>query len=95
MSVSTEKSVDCGKYFLKGDLEMSSAQKHAKLANAIREYRGAWDSHNKKWIRAHRPHLLAYVSRWIVASCLPLGETLEKINGFKSAAEMDEWLKGL
>lgn len=71
---------------------MNRNEKLAKLARATREWRGAWDATNEKWIRPPQPKAVQRVAKWIVQLGLELTSTLQTLAGFKSYKEFDAWL---
>ncbi len=76
---------------------MTRAKKIHKLANAIREYRGAKSSmaEDAYWLRSPKPSALARVVDWLSRLKLNAAECVQRINAFKSYQECGEWLKTL
>ena len=75
---------------------MTKTIKLHKLANAIRDYRGAINTSSGKWV--HAPKITAWPR---VAACLDRLELSagpairEMIDGFKTQAEMNKFLDNL
>lgn len=77
-----------------GVKEMSNGEKIKKLANAIKRYRGAYNSRTKVWIR--RPEQGARSAVVICLERLGLTENeMALIDGFASFDQFYQWLEGL
>lgn len=74
---------------------MNHNEKVAKLGNAIREYRGSYDSKTKKWIRPENKGALTRVKTWlsrIGRSQDQIPKDVERIDGFAHTDEFRQWI---
>jgi hypothetical protein len=82
---------------------MTRSERINKLGNAIKLYRGIYNSETGKWIRPPQPNKRADVERWL--NTLRIGKyyhhpdkeqvvkDLARIDGFKTRTEYAEWIK--
>lgn len=75
---------------------MNRNQKLAKLVNAVREWRGVWDSSKKKWKIPANERAVYRVDRWLRElkvedpdGCIAL------IQDFNEWAQFNEWVQRL
>lgn len=73
---------------------MTRPERIQKLANAIKEFRGAYDSRTGKWIRTPKPHAITRVYKWLDALGLPASD-IEKIQGFKTLDEFHVYIRAI
>jgi hypothetical protein len=72
---------------------MNRNLKIGKLARAVKEWRGAYDSREERWIRTPDKSALPRVVRWLHELGLGTQENVEKIGTFKSYRDFDAWLR--
>lgn len=77
---------------------MTRSERKQKLANAIKQYRGAYDVKSGKWIIAPEIKKRRQIVDWL----LKLGRTHDQIeadavaiDGFKTRAEFEAWMEAL
>lgn len=71
---------------------MSKNDRIHKLANAIREYRGARSEAHGKWIRPPKPGVIARVYRWMDELGIPRGDRV-LIDNFNTVEEFHAWVE--
>ena len=74
---------------------MSKNEKLHKLANAIREYRGARNAAHGKWIRPPKPVARRRVERWLGELGLDVAGSMVRIDAFETAGEFQDWVRGI
>lgn len=77
---------------------MSRDEKIGKLARAIRRYRGAYNTHTGKWLRAPEHKAGAYVRTWLFKLDMAdsvIEESMDKIDGLKTHNEFNAWISKL
>lgn len=74
---------------------MSKNEKLHKLANAIREYRGARSEAHGKWIRPPNPAARGRVERWLGELGLDVAGSMARIDAFETAGEFQAWVAKL
>lgn len=76
---------------------MTRTEKVKKLANAIREYRGASstpaDADNVLWKYPPKPSAVTRVKAWLERLKLDIADSMKRIDGFKSFGEFEAWLR--
>lgn len=73
--------------------DMSRTEKLSKLANAVRDYRGA--TNNAQWQRPPKHAEIERVKRWLRRLDLDVDACLTRINNFTTCDEFDRWMKSL
>lgn len=71
---------------------MTKNTKLAKLAHAIRDYRGTYDPETGKWRRAPDQSARPRVERWLGELKLDVAGSLTLIDSFKTTDDMRAWL---
>lgn len=74
---------------------MTRAKKIAKLANAIRDYRGAYNAATLVWRIRPIPSAAPRVERWLKELGMDVAATMPAIDGFKTKGEFSAWLAKL
>lgn len=74
---------------------MTKTIKLRKLANAIREYRGAKTPDQKFWVHLPKPAAIGRVRVCLDRLNACTSENFELIDGFQKESEFLEWLKKL
>lgn len=72
---------------------MTRTAKIVKLANAVREYRGLYDSVSKKWKRPPVKSALKRIVRWMEELGLEPVNEMKAIDNFKTTDDLNEWIK--
>lgn len=74
---------------------MTRTAKIQKLANAVKDYLGAYGATTGIWIRAPKPKEIDRVKRCIERLNIPLDDALAKIHGFHNVTEFNAWIEKL
>lgn len=74
---------------------MSRADKLHKLANAIRDYRGAFHADTGVWIRGPKYAAASRVIRWLESLGINTNEGLKAIRDFRTLDEFRAWFRKL
>lgn len=74
---------------------MNRNQKIAKLANAIRDYRGMINNKTGKWIHPPKPVEMLRVQRWLTALGLDVIAGIHLVDNFQSFDQFNKWLNTL
>lgn len=74
---------------------MTRNEKLKKLANAIKDFRGAYDASENKWVRPPQPHKGQAVLNWLQKLRVDVKTEWRKIISFKTRAEFDAWIKAI
>ncbi len=72
---------------------MNRETKIKKLANAVRAYRGAYNSQTGVWHNQPQPARLQDIENWLAKLYLDPAFHLPMINGFKTYDAFNSWLK--
>lgn len=71
---------------------MTRAKKLSKLANAIRDYRGAYNAETLVWRVRPIPSAKVRVEKWLAELRMDVAATMPIIDGFKNMDEFRAWL---
>jgi hypothetical protein len=75
---------------------MNRNEKLRKLGNAIREYRGRWNSVTGKWINPPKPEKEERIFHWLTQLNVPEPiPAMADIQEFKTFEEMRAWMNTL
>lgn len=74
---------------------MTRTEKITKLANAIRDYRGAFHADTGVWIRGPQYMAASRVIRWLERLGVNAKDGMEAINGFRTLDQFRAWMKQL
>lgn len=74
---------------------MTRNAKIAKLANAIRDYRGAYNPTTMVWRVRPIPTAKGRVEKWLGELGLDVATTMPIIDGFETKGQFREWLAKL
>ena len=74
---------------------MTRNQRIAKLANAIREYRGRWNPKTKKWVQPPNPAKKANMVRWASTIGLHTLMVVHNADNFATMDEFDRWIRDI
>jgi len=74
---------------------MTRTQKIQKLANAIKDYLGAYHANSGKWIRPPHPTAIGRVCSWLDKLKIERESALAKIHEFHNVGEFNDWIRTL
>ena len=74
---------------------MTRNQRIAKLANAIREYRGRWNPKTKKWVQPPNPSKKSNIVRWACELGLHAPMVILNADNFATMDEFNRWIKDI
>lgn len=72
---------------------MTRTAKAAKLAHAVREYRGSKNPGTGKWRVPPKPSAKPRVERWLAELKLDVAESMAKIDAFETFDQFRAWLR--
>lgn len=74
---------------------MTRTEKIRKLGNAIKDYRGLYRETTGEWIYPPKYEAMSRIVVWLERLKLPVQNSLDTINNFKSIKDYKNWVQSL